>query len=177
MRKMTMDQTKQTAGSTFVGVRLVVRSRRELCGEDEKYVRATTKLTLFSILLARSLPPCSIKNAQDEGFNPFKRRPNKPQVLWSVEIEGKEEQERIKKANEEEKLKLEREEGERVEREKAALAEGGEGGGAGEGGDIVVFDVLASKKTDGVGVVGGGGSAAPRQRTGMSLTDYLAKKQ
>ncbi|GMI61701.1 hypothetical protein ScalyP_jg7095 [Parmales sp. scaly parma] len=116
---------------------------------------------------------------EDEGFNPFKRRPNKPQVLWSVEIEGKEEQERIKKANEEEKLKLEREEGERVEREKAALAEGGEGegGGAGEGGDIVVFDVLASKKTDGVGVVGGGGSAAPRQRTGMSLTDYLAKKQ
>ena len=41
------------------------RAKRASLDEDEKYIRATTKLTLFSFFWARSPPPCSIKNAQN----------------------------------------------------------------------------------------------------------------
>ena len=41
------------------------RSERALMNEDEKYMRATTNLSLFSIFLARSPPPCSIKYAHN----------------------------------------------------------------------------------------------------------------
>jgi len=43
---------------------------RELAfDEDEKHIRATTKLTLFSFFRLRSPPPCSIKNASRFNFH------------------------------------------------------------------------------------------------------------